>query len=169
MRPVLPTVSQKSRSVNRAPPELPLSEPGAMSIPPPVPSQPADPQWSMRFPTRRPVRCFVASCQKPEDVSLPGSLPQLYKQVHPSASTSRVICVLLLTGFNALLLAGGLMGLEGYAWAQWADHAHSLFPVPRIIGWRAKQRVNPGHQAIGFRCGRASSSADLRASKVRVQ
>lgn len=52
------------------PRECPLPIP-TNPLPPPVrlPFPPQTHKWSMRFPTSRPVSCFVASCQKPGDVS----------------------------------------------------------------------------------------------------
>jgi hypothetical protein len=57
-------------TLRRVPRECPLPIP-TNPLPPPVrlPFPPQTHKWSMRFPTSRPVSCFVASCQKPGDVS----------------------------------------------------------------------------------------------------
>jgi hypothetical protein len=79
-----------------SPRECPLPIP-TNPLPPPVrlPSPPQTHKWSMRFPKSRPVSCFVASCQKPEDVSSQAS-PLSKSRCIRSASTSTpslVICV----------------------------------------------------------------------------
>jgi len=62
--------SMPGPALRLVPRECPLPIP-TNPLPPPVrlPFPPQTHKWSMRFPTSRPVSCFVASCQKPGDVS----------------------------------------------------------------------------------------------------
>ena len=58
----LPSAVAKGMSASH--PHHPFPPPRTTPIFPPQTHK-----WSMRFPTSRPVSCFVASCQKPGDVS----------------------------------------------------------------------------------------------------
>jgi hypothetical protein len=76
--------------------------------PPPPPLYDSHPPQThsgqMRFPTSRPARCFVASCQKPEEVPAPSATKAGVSEIINLYAFAGNLCFAQLTGLTHFCL-----------------------------------------------------------------
>ena len=159
-------------SLRQWPRECPLPIP-TTPFPPPYDSHfpPQTHKWSMRFPTSRPVRYFVASRQSQ------GTSPHRPAPSDIKAGVSEALQPLRLLGklrscltcwFNAFLLADRRWG-GGAVHRHDEQITHTPFVQSRGYWMASEAKGKPGHQPIGFRCGWASSLRTSEHLLVQIQ